>query len=177
MANKTRRINPIKINYMVDLAIFVAFLAALDYRSTGLTIHEWLGIAIGAAIVTHLLLHWQWLAVTTRRFFSKLPRQARINYLLNSLLFVSMTVLIFSGLLISKSALPALGINLAVARGWRSLHVLASDAILIVVGLHIALHWRWIVSSTKRYVVAPVAAWRPHMKAPVKPIPVEEVAR
>lgn len=168
MEMKRKKSNPVKVNFLVDLAIFVAFLAMLDPHSTGLTIHEWLGIAFGAAIVTHLLLHWQWLVASTRRFFGRLPRQTRLNYLLNGLLFVAMTVMIFSGLLISEEALPALGFSLQIGRSWRSLHALAADAILIIVGLHIALHWKWIVSSTKRYVVAPVLARRPRV-APAIP--------
>jgi cytochrome b len=168
MESKHKKTNPVKVNFLVDLAIFVAFLAALDPHSTGLTIHEWLGVAFGVAIVVHLLLHWQWLVATTRRFFGRLPLRARINYLLNGLLFIAMTLMIFSGLLISEEALPVLGINLQVDRAWRSLHALAADAILIIVGLHLALHWKWIVTTTKRYVLAPVLAGRPRV-APASP--------
>lgn len=168
METKAKKTNPVKVNFLVDLAIFVAFLVALDPHSTGMTIHEWLGIAFGAAIVTHLLLHWKWLVATTRRFFAKLPGRTRLNYLLNGLLFVAMTILIFSGLLISEEALPTLGISLQVDRAWRALHTLSSDAVLILVGLHIALHWKWIVTTTKRYVLAPVLARRPRV-APAIP--------
>ena len=62
-----------KFNLMVDILIFGAFLAAGAPRFTGMAIHEWLGIAFGAAIVTHLLLHWQWLVQVTKRFFGRLP--------------------------------------------------------------------------------------------------------
>jgi len=36
---------------------FLAFLVAMAPRFSGMAIHEWLGIAFGAAITTHLLLH------------------------------------------------------------------------------------------------------------------------
>ncbi len=42
---------------------------------------------------------------------------------------------------------------------WRGLHTFASSAALISVGLHVALHWKWIVSTIKRY------AWQPLSKA------------
>jgi hypothetical protein len=38
---------------------------------------------------------------------------------------------------------------------WRSLHSLAADASVIILGLHVALHWKWIVNSWTRYVWHP----------------------
>ena len=56
-----------KTNLIVDSAIFLAFLVALAPRFSGLALHEWLGVAFGGAIVTHLLLHWQWIVEVTKR--------------------------------------------------------------------------------------------------------------
>ncbi len=153
-----RRTSPVKVNYLVDLAIFIAFLFALDPRSTGMAIHEWLGIAFGAAIVTHLLLHWKWLVASTRRLFGKLPWATRVNYILNTLLFVAMTIIVLSGIMMSEVALPALGIQLQSGGAWHQLHSLASDAALYLLALHVALHWKWIVNTTKRYVISPLVA-------------------
>jgi cytochrome b len=72
-------------NLIVDAAIFAGFLVATDPRATGQAIHEWLGIAFGATIIVHLLLHWKWIVNVVRRFFSRLPGQVRINSVLNSL--------------------------------------------------------------------------------------------
>jgi hypothetical protein len=174
-----KKTNPVKVNFLVDLAIFAAFLALLEPHTTGMAIHEWLGIAFGAAAVTHLVLHWKWLVATTRRILGKLPRQSRVSYLLNTLLFAAMTILIFSGLMISEVALPALGLNLSPGFTWRALHTQMSDVVLILLGLHVALHWKWIVTTTRRYVVAPVAARLSRRPAPAVPalaeVSVEEV--
>jgi hypothetical protein len=109
MQTKQRNISPLKTNLLVDIAIFTAFLVALDPRMTGFAIHEWLSIAFTAAIVAHLLLHWKWLVQVTRRFLKRLPGQSRLNYLVNALLFIDVTLIIFSGLMISEEALPLLG--------------------------------------------------------------------
>jgi hypothetical protein len=138
------------VNLLLDSAIFVAFLIATSPRLSGLAIHEWLSLALGAAIVTHLLLHWSWIVQVTRRFFGKVTWSARVNYILNTLLFISFTVIIVTGLLISEVALPLLGISLEGDRLWQTIHRLASDATVILAGLHVALHWRWIVNATKR---------------------------
>jgi hypothetical protein len=45
-------------------------------------VHEWLGLAFGAGVTVHLLLHWKWIMCVVRRFFSKLPGRVRVNSLL-----------------------------------------------------------------------------------------------
>lgn len=158
MSDKIRKTSPVKTNYLVDLAIFIAFLVAMDPRLTGIAIHEWLSIAFGAAVVTHLLLHWKWLVATTRRFFGRVPRATRLNYALNTLFFIDMVVLIFTGLMISEVALPGLGIPLGEGFAYRRLHGLTADGALLLLGFHVALHWNWIVSMTRRTVVTPLLA-------------------
>ena len=149
-----------KTNLIVDSAIFLAFLVALAPRFSGLAIHEWLGVAFGGAIVTHLLLHWQWIVEVTKRLFGKAQWPARINYILNALLFVDITAIIFTGLMISKVALPFLGIELAQGGGWRQLHDLTANLFLPLIGLHVALHWQWIANMVKRFVLNPLTGRR-----------------
>lgn len=158
MKAATTQTNRNMTNLIVDSAIFIAFLVAMAPHFSGIAVHEWLGIAFGAAIVTHLLLHWQWLVEITRRIFGKVTASTRINYILNLLLFIDVTVIIFTGLLISKSALPALGIQLALGGGWWMLHTTSSNLFLLLTSLHVALHWQWIASVVKRLFVRPRAA-------------------
>ena len=148
--------NRTKVNLLVDFSIFVALLFAMEPHATGMAVHEWLGIAFGAAIVTHLLLHWQWIVETTKRIFSKIAAAQRINYILNILLFIDIVIVSFTGIMISRSALPALGITLSSGFQWRMLHTLSADASLALIGLHVALHWNWIVNAISRYVVKPI---------------------
>lgn len=160
MQQERKQAHRSKVNLLVDILIFVAFLIAMAPHFSGMTIHEWLGIAFGAAIVTHLLLHWQWLVGITRRFFSPIKGAARLNYALNALLFVNITVIIFTGIMISKVALPSLGIQFEPDMAWRGLHTLSSELSVYLIGLHVALHWGWIVSAIKRLVVTPLLGGR-----------------
>jgi len=145
-----------KTNLILDITIFTAFLAVANPSLTGMTIHEWLALAFAAAIVTHLLFHWNWLVTVTKQFFKKLFHQSRLNYVVNALFFVAMTTAMLSGLLISKSVMSTLGIQLNASHGWESIHRLAADASLIMLGLHFALHFKWVVTNLKRYLVSPV---------------------
>lgn len=165
------------VNLSIDSLIFTGFLAATAPRFTGLAIHEWLGIAFGAAIVTHLLLHWTWIVEVTKRFFGKVTWASRINYLLNTLLFITVTVIIFTGLMISEEALPLFGVRFERDGLWMNLHRLASDLSVFLVGLHVALHWRWIVSATRRVLLTPFTRRRPMPQLETAPATIKEVHR
>lgn len=145
-----------KINFLIDLIIFTAFLVAMDPRLTGIAVHEWLSIVFGATIIVHLLLHWQWLVATTKRIFSKIAAQARLNYVLNTLFFIDMTLIVFTGIMISEAALPSLGIRFQPNFFWRWLHSFSADLGVYILGLHVALHWKWVVNAFKRYVIRPL---------------------
>lgn len=138
------------IHLLLDLLLLLAFLLATAPQLTGITIHEWLSLGLAVALMTHLLLNWNWIFQVTRRFFGKLSWAVRVNYLLNSLLFIAFTVIITTGLLISEAVLPLFGISIARDRLWLSIHHTASDLAVLLIGLHVALHWRWIVKNTRR---------------------------
>lgn len=147
-----------RTNLVLDLTIFTAFLAIASPKLTGNTIHEWLGVAFGAAIVTHLLFHWKWLVEVTTKFFQNFFNQSRLNYVVDLLFFLVMTAALLSGLMISKDVMSYLGIQLDASHSWKTIHNLASDASVILLGIHFALHWKWIVTNFGRYIVNPVAS-------------------
>lgn len=144
-----------RLKLWIDLAIFAAFLVTMEPHSSGLPIHEWLSLSMIAAILVHLLLSWDWIAQITRRFLGRVAGVSRLNYLLNWLLFFDGILIMLSGILISEVALPALGIALPPGFAWRRLHDMSANFFLLLLGLHTALHWSWIVNSIKRYVVEP----------------------
>ena len=160
-----------KTNLTLDIVIFTALLAVANPSLTGNTIHEWLGIALAGAIITHLLFHWDWIVRVGREFFRRLFHQSRLNFLVNTLFFIAMTGSFFSGLLISKDVMPALGIQLGVSGEWKSLHHLTSDLSVILLGIHTALHWKWIVNAIGRYVVMPVRGLFGRRSAPEGLVP------
>ncbi len=142
---------------VLDCTLFMAYLIAMAPRFSGLPVHEWLGVAFAAAIVTHLLLHWDWIINTTKRIFNAaLHQKQRVNYLLNLLLFIDVVLISLSGIMISRAALPALGLQVQAAFAWRGLHTLSANVALILLGTHIALHWQWIGNTFNRYVFAPI---------------------
>ena len=65
-----------KTNLILDITIFTAFFVIANPSLTGM---EWLALAFAAAIVTHLLFHWNWLVTVTKQFFKKLFHQSRLK--------------------------------------------------------------------------------------------------
>jgi len=150
-----------KHNLILDLSMFGIFLVIANPRLTGGSIHEWLAVSFSAAIITHLLAHWDWIVKIGKEFSEKLWHQSRLNFLVDALFFITMTGSFVSGLMISQSVLAALGIQLDVNRSWRSIHSLMSNTSVVMMGLHFALHWKWLTSNVERYIMNPVRNWFP----------------
>lgn len=148
--------NPTRVNWWVDLALFAAILLALAPQFTGMAIHEWLSLALAGGAIVHLLLHWQWIVNVLRRFLGRTSWSARINFVLNTVLFIAFVVVSLSGVLISREVLPFFGYELRADRTWEVLHRLSADAIVWVVGLHVALHWKWILNAFQRFILNPL---------------------
>ncbi len=157
----TRTRSQTKTKLVIDIALFIAFLIIMDPRSSGITVHEWLATSLLAVITVHLLLSWDWIMQITRRFIGKINNQSRTNYILNWLLFIDGTVIMLSGFMISQSLLPFLGISLPRNFEWRGLHNLSANLFLVLLGLHTALHWGWVVEAFKRYVFQPLGRLLP----------------
>jgi len=147
----------------LDLGTFTALLIATAPRFTGTAVHEWLGIALSGAIVVHLLLNWNWIVGITSRLFSKVAKGQRFNYFLNWGLFASGIMIVLSGLMISKTVVPFFGLSLPQNMSWRELHSLSTNILLVLMGLHVAAHWSWLVSMFKRMFAPRVA---PRIAAP-----------
>ena len=143
-------------NFWIDIALFLMFIVDMNTHLTGMAVHEWLGIFFGGSLIYHIFVHWSWISNSTRKLFGKLPAIQRIRYIVDLALFVIMTIVVASGILISREAVPALGITPAGSRYWSMLHHTTSNLVIVLVGLHLALSWSWITTAWTRYIWAPL---------------------
>ena len=156
-AKPAHRLSATLKNFWLDIVLFIAFIVAWNVHFTGLAIHEWLGILFGGLLVYHLLLHWNWIVGVGKRVVGKLPAMERLKYVVDILLFVNMVVVVATGIWISEVAMGQLGVSFETNMLWRQLHALSADWILWLVALHLALNWRWVTNTAKRYLWQPVA--------------------
>jgi fucose 4-O-acetylase-like acetyltransferase len=131
-------------------------------RHAWLDVHQWVGLVLLAGMTLHLVLHWKWIVCVSRRYFGRLARQARLNFSLNSLLFAAFLLVNLSGLL-TWLVLPSGGYRggrnplfnvtwLGLTRHeWNDLHLWAGLAMMIIITIHLALHWRWLSCAARRY--------------------------
>ena len=149
--------NKTRTNLFLDIAIFLGLLLAMAPRVTGIPIHEWLAIAFAAAVIVHVFLHWDWIVNVAPRFFARLFHESRLNFLVDLVFFLAVILIMVSGLAISKSALPALGLSLPFSVIWKQLHKISADVALITLGIHCGMHVKWIAHNCKRFIVDSLA--------------------
>ncbi|MBF6593156.1 MAG: DUF4405 domain-containing protein [Thermaceae bacterium] len=136
-------------NWQLDILQLVLFVLVCAPLATGLPLHEWLSLLLVGPLVLHLLWHWNWVVGVFTRSSRKLPSPTQFSRAWNLLLFILMVVASVTGVLISQAALPFLGIHTAQDPFWKLLHQVSANLTLAVVGVHLAVHWRWIVNRLR----------------------------
>ena len=143
----------LKTTFWLDVMLLVSVCALETVPFTGLVIHEWLGLAVVGMLFAHLLFSWSWISSHSRRWFAAQSIRARINYLLNLSLFAGVSSVLFSGILISQKAIPALtGTKAAPEINWRwdFIHDRLSTFMFILAGLHLAINWDWALAAGQK---------------------------
>jgi hypothetical protein len=136
-------------HWITGAALFGGFLLSLWLELTGLALHQWLGVAVGALAVYHLAAHRRWIAAVSRRFFGRTSRQARTFYVVDAGLAAGFAAIVVTGLAISTW----FDLALASYTTWLTVHIVASLATLALVVLKIGLHWRWIVTTARKHLL------------------------
>ena len=132
--------------WMLDLALTAVLLLLMGYSLIGEALHEWLGVAMLALLVLHHL--WN------RGWYRGLGKGRRSAYrvaqtVLTGLLLVSCLGTLLSGLCLSRYVLDGIplrgGEDLA-----RSMHLPCAFWSLLLMGLHLGLHWGAVMGLGRR---------------------------
>ncbi|HEY7359102.1 MAG TPA: DUF4405 domain-containing protein [Ktedonobacterales bacterium] len=149
-----KTINRNKLNLYLDIALALAFVVVMEVGFTGQRWHEDLGVAITIAFLVHIALHWRWIVGVSKHIFQRVLHfnEARFKYVLNLLVLVDMVVVIVTGLLISNTLGFYLPLGFLVYNLLRAIHIETSRLSLLLIGLHIAVDWRWIAASSRKHL-------------------------
>lgn len=120
---------------------------------TGLTWHEWLGFVLCVLVLFHVILQWPWFVVGFRRLLTRGTRRARVNLALNFLLLIVMVAVLVSGVLISNQIAPLVGWSVGRPRVWSELHSWLNFVLIVLVGVHLAMNWDWVLGVMRRRTV------------------------
>jgi hypothetical protein len=146
------KFNRNKLNLFLDMGLALAFVVELQEHFSGLRLHELLGLTFGAALVIHIILHFDWIVSVTRHLFQKVLHESRLNYVLNIAVFIDMLAATVTGILISRTLNLGISLDQQTQGTFHQLHILSSNFALVLIGLHVALHWKWIATHTKKYL-------------------------
>jgi len=135
-----------RFKFIHNILLMLTMLLLMDPRSFyGLGFHEWAGLIIGLFFILHKILNWGWITKVTICFFRSSPGRARFNYVLDVLLLAGLVLMILSGIAIAKtidfSWLPLGGSKMF----WRVMHTSSSFITLALFGIHVGLHWSWVL--------------------------------
>jgi len=138
---------------LLDVGMGVLLFTLFSTRVAGLAFHEITGLVLFGMVVTHLILNWRWIWTFTKKLFSKnIPFKTRFGYILNILLIMSFTMIIVTGIMISKTILVGILPRVADAQ---VMHYFFSALSLVIVWIHTGLHWDFIKVMFSKVVKVP----------------------
>lgn len=146
-----------KLNYVkfiLDVCMAILFTLLFKKMLFGMKFHEIAGLVIGGVVLVHCALNFKWIKAITKKLFNKnMALRTRMMYLLDLLLLIDVAVIILSGIFISKVVFPNL--RLESIPSLKGIHISASYILLMIIGIHLGLHWNWVMSIFKKIFKIP----------------------
>lgn len=138
--------------FVLNIIILTATMLLMDPRSFyGLTFHEIAGLIICLFYILHIIVNWIWVKGVTVRFFKNATWKARFNYTIDWLMLIGMFLVILSGLPIAKIIdFSWMGFDRQNMMFWRLMHTSISMLVIVITGIHLALHWDWITNYFRK---------------------------
>ena len=126
-------------NLLLDAILLVLFVAELNFHHLPKILHEILGVAMAAAIILHV-------AINRRRFaslFKNITPRKFLNAATDFALTICAAIILISGVFMSNYLFAEV-VSFELRRNMtlHQLHVAAPYLLLILIGVHIGLHWR-----------------------------------
>jgi hypothetical protein len=117
----------------------------MTYRVTGDAPHEWIGIAVSILFVVHNAVNWRWYRGLLK---GKYDFRRILNTTINLLLLATMTTLVISGVMLSRTVFAFMGFSGGM--GMRQAHTSAAYWGLILISVHVGMHWEMIMAAMRR---------------------------
>ncbi|MDR2179628.1 MAG: DUF4405 domain-containing protein [Synergistaceae bacterium] len=142
------------VRLVIDLGMTALLLFATAYRITGDVTHEWIGIAVFILFVVHNAVNWRWYRGLFR---GKYDFRRMMNTAVNLLLLATMTALMISGMLLSRTVFAFMGFSGGMQI--RQAHTLAAYWGLILIAVHVGMHWEMIMGVIARMTKSARPVW------------------
>ena len=133
------------VKLIIDIAMYLIFVALMqEHLWDGL--HEWLGIALFALFIVHTILNFGWYQSL---FKGKYTPTRTTSAIINIALLVAMLCCMVSSVLVSGKVFAFL--NLGGARIGRTLHLVSTAWVFVLMSLHLGLHLAPFANKLKKH--------------------------
>lgn len=134
----------------LDLLMVVLILLEFAYAFTGSTVHE----LIGLSMLSLFVVHGAWNGRRFANLFKGKYGGLRVaSMAINVLLLIAVSLMIISGLLNSDILFSLLKIELDLLP--RELHTASAYWLLLLMGVHLGMHWTMIMNETRKLAGVP----------------------
>lgn len=130
-----------KIKLITDLLMTVLLLLLMAFELVGRAAHEWIGMGMFALFVLHHILNGGWSRAVFR---GKYPPLRVVQTVLVAAVFVCMAGMMVSAVIISNEVFDFLHIRGGLRVG-RTLHMLSAYWGLVLMSVHLGVHWNGIL--------------------------------
>ena len=126
---------------ILDICMLSLLVLMYQKRVISMHFHEVGGLVLFALFLLHNGLNWKWIkAISSKIFQRDLAPRAKVSWLVNVLLFIAMAATVITGLLMAKT-LPTAMQGAFFVKPW---HYFSAAAALILTGIHLGLHWKYL---------------------------------
>jgi hypothetical protein len=133
------------IKRIIDACMIVLLLFLMAYQVTGEALHEWIGIVMMAFVILHHIVNIKWYR---NLFKGKYNSYRKVITCINMLLMAAIILTAICGMSMSAHAVPFLNGMIPVSLA-RQLHLAMSYWSFALMGIHLGLHIRMLVSTLK----------------------------
>lgn len=148
--NRRERLAPVNKKLMkrlsLDLLMVVLILLEFAYEFTGSTVHKLIGLSMLSLFIVHGAWNWRWFA---NLFKGKYGGLRVSSMAINVLLLIAVSLMLVSGVLNSDLLFSLLQIELELLP--RELHTASAYWLLILMGVHLGMHWTLIMNQTRKF--------------------------
>jgi hypothetical protein len=176
LIERSLAMNKNKFNFWFDVILFVFFLVtmvsllgrgradAVDQEAfmlqTRIVVHSVAGSLMLMGSAVHIALHWEWIKAVVMRSPKELAKRVRAKRGIDIWLFVFAILCGLTGwmALLMRCPEPVEGRGiisnpfLLSLRACSGLHRLTGTVMFLIMLIHLAQHWKWIVSAPRRYL-------------------------
>lgn len=138
---------------LVDLLMTVALLFLMTYNMLGDAFHEWVGAGMLMLFLLHHILNFKW---SRAIFRGKYTAYRILQTVLVIAILLTMLGSLISGIVLSRHVFAFLGIDGGRSLA-RTLHLVCAYWNLVLLSVHLGLHWNSMMGMAKRVSRKPSA--------------------